>query len=154
MGPGDQATPTAVKTAYDLGKAIAQAGWAVLTGGRQVGVMDAASRGAKAVGGLTIGILPTDHPGQMSDAVDIPVLTGLGHGRNVINILTSHVVIACGSGPGTASEIALALKTGKPLIFIEIDENALAYWQSLSEMPLQVADTAEQAIEMVKAHLP
>ena len=46
----------------------------------------------------------------MSDAVDIPIATGLGQGRNLINVLSSHVIIACGNGTGTASEIAFALK--------------------------------------------
>lgn len=154
MGPGDQATPAEIKTAYELGKAIARANWVLLTGGRDVGVMDAASRGAKAAQGLTIGILPTDHAQEMSAAVDIPILTGLGHARNIVNILTSHVVIACGNGAGTSSEIALALKTGKPLIFIEANTTALGYWQSLSTAALNIANSPEQAIAMVRAHLP
>ena len=62
--------------------------------------MDAASRGAKAAQGLTVGILPTQNLTHMSDAVDIPIATGLGQGRNLINVLSSHVIIACGNGTG------------------------------------------------------
>ena len=58
MGKGNLATPLEIKGAYELGKLIAENGWILLTGGRNVGVMDAASLGAKSAGGLTIGILP------------------------------------------------------------------------------------------------
>ncbi len=58
MGPGEQATATDLQNAYELGKLIAQQGWVLLTGGRNVGVMDAANQGAKSANGLTVGILP------------------------------------------------------------------------------------------------
>ena len=150
MGPGNQATPTEIKTAYALGDAIAREGWVLLTGGRNVGVMDAASRGAKAAGGLTIGILPSQSRTDMSSAVDIPIVTGLGQGRNIINVLTCHALIACGNGTGTASEIALALKTGKLTIFMAASPEAVAFWQSLSTSPLRIAQTVNQAIATVE----
>jgi uncharacterized protein (TIGR00725 family) len=153
MGPGSQATPEDLKTAYALGNAIARAGWVLLTGGRNIGVMDAASRGAKAAQGLTIGILPTQNSTHISDAVDIPIATGLGQGRNIINILTSRVVIACGNGTGTASEIAHALKANKPIILMGTSTEGIAYWQSLSPSPLRIAHTVEQAMLMVQDSL-
>ncbi len=57
MGPGEKATVTDVQNAYELGKFIAQKGWVLLTGGRNVGVMDAANKGAKSVNGLTASYL-------------------------------------------------------------------------------------------------
>lgn len=62
MGPGDNATKEECDSAFELGKLIANKGWILLTGGRNVGVMEAASRGAKEAGGLTIGILPGKPP--------------------------------------------------------------------------------------------
>jgi uncharacterized protein (TIGR00725 family) len=59
MGPGENAGACEVETAFTLGKLIAKEGWVLLSGGREPGVMDAASRGAKSASGLTIGILPT-----------------------------------------------------------------------------------------------
>jgi uncharacterized protein (TIGR00725 family) len=146
MGPGDQTTQAEAKTAYDLGKAIAQEGWVLLTGGRNRGVMEAASRGAKAANGLTIGILPADHTADMSSFVDIPIVTGLGNGRNIINVLSSHILVACGKGAGTASEVALALKVGKPIAFIETDATALKFWRSLTSNPLHISQTVDQVI--------
>mgnify|MGYP005753966485 CR=1 FL=1 len=146
MGPGVQATPNDIKTAYTLGQAIAQAGWIVLTGGRNVGVMDAASRGAKAGGGTTIGILPTADTTDMSSAVDIPIVTDLGQARNVVNVLTSRAVVACGCGPGTVSEIALAIKANKPLILMETGDEARQFWQNLCSTSPLMAATVDEAM--------
>lgn len=98
MGPGDGATQKEIKHAYKLGQLIAEQNWILLTGGRNVGVMGAASKGAKSSGGLTIGILPSENKNGMSKFVDIPICTGMGSARNNINVLSSDVVIACGSG--------------------------------------------------------
>ena len=55
IGPGEGANVEATATAFELGKLIAGEGWVLLTGGRRAGVMEAASRGARAGGGLTVG---------------------------------------------------------------------------------------------------
>lgn len=149
MGPGEQATDLDQQLAYELGLLIAQEGWLVLTGGRPVGVMDAASRGAKQANGLTIGVLPTSDPVEASDAIDIVIPTGIGTARNVINVLTSHVVIACGMGSGTASEIAIALKVGKPVILLNVSPASSTFFQELSDKVL-IAQNATMAIEQVR----
>ncbi len=87
MGPGASATTAQKQNAYQLGQLIAQQSWVLLTGGRNVGVMDAASLGAKAANGLTIGILPTDNTNAISEAVDIAIITDIGNARNNINVL-------------------------------------------------------------------
>ena len=119
MGPA-KAKKKDLENARLLGEFIARRGWVVLTGGRDVGVMDAACEGAKRVGGsLTIGIMPTVKD-KVSRHVDVPIITEMGSGRNNINVLTSHVVVACGlTGSGTVSEVALAVKAGKPVILVE-----------------------------------
>lgn len=149
MGLGEQATDLDRQIAYKLGALIAQQGWVLLTGGRAVGVMDAASRGAKQANGLTIGILPTPDATGVSDAIDIIIPTGMGNARNVINVLTSHVVIACSMGSGTASEIALALKARKPVILLNVSPTSQAFFQALSNEVL-TAPNAEVAIEQAK----
>jgi uncharacterized protein (TIGR00725 family) len=150
MGPGDTATDKDQQVAYALGQLIAQEGWVLLTGGRNVGVMDAASRGAKQAGGLTVGILPDADPLQMSTAVDIPVITGMGSARNNINVLTSSVVVACGMSAGTASEVTLALKSHKKVVLLNSDTSSQAFFKRLSSDEILVAESPEIAIELVK----
>lgn len=153
MGPGPTAREWDCSTAFELGKLIANEGWTTLSGGMAVGVMDAVSRGARENGGLTIGIGPTADSGGMSSAVDIPIVTGMGSGRNVINVLSSDVVIACGMGPGTASEIALAIKAGKPVILLNDADWATAFFARLGGKLVQTASTPEEAIKKARAYL-
>ncbi len=145
MGAAD-ATPERLADAERLGELLATQGWIVLTGGRPFGVMEAASRGAKRVNGsLTIGILPTadDVP---SPFVDIAIRTDLGHGRNNVNVLSSDVVFACGvEGPGTASEIALAIKNGRPVVLVAPSEAARQFFTELGGAQIRIVPSGEAA---------
>lgn len=153
MGPGNHATPTDLANAYQLGRLIAQQGWVLLTGGRNVGVMDAASQGAKSAEGLTIGILPNESTQGVSEAVDICIVTDMGNARNNINVLSCDVVIACGMGLGTASEVALALKNDKPVILLTDAQETIQFFATLSRNQVLQTTNPENAIELVKAIL-
>jgi uncharacterized protein (TIGR00725 family) len=150
MGPGLGAKPDDISCAYDLGRLAAQSGWVVLTGGRDMGVMEAASQGAKSAGGLTIGIVPDHNLGDLSDFVDIAIATGMGSARNNINVLSSDIVIACGMGTGTASEIALALKANKQVILLNAGAIAIDFFHMLSPVNITVAENVEDAINQAK----
>jgi len=153
MGPGGGATATDLQNAYQLGEGIAQQGWLLLTGGRNAGVMDAASCGAKAAHGLTIGILPTNSHDAMSEAIDIAIITNMGDARNSINVLSSDVVIACGIGAGTASEIALALKGNKPVILLNDSEDSKSFFKKLSPDNVYIVNSSAEAIAITASLL-
>ncbi len=147
MGAGDGATVRALELAEACGEAVARRGWVLLTGGRDAGVMQAASRGAKRVeGSLTVGILPDDSGGA-SPFVDLAIFTGMGNARNAINVLSSDVVIAVGGGgPGTASEVALALKSGKPVVLLAPTPEAQSFFRTLGTV--HVVAEAASAVEL------
>jgi len=151
MGAGE-ATPLETQTAYELGQQIAKMGWIVLSGGRNVGVMDAVSRGAKSQGGLTIGILPYIDS-EISAAIDIPIITDMGNARNNINVLSSHAIVACGMGAGTASEIALAIKARKNVILLTKDTIAQNFFRSLNPDLVSIAATVEMVVDQIKVIL-
>ncbi|MUG96947.1 cytochrome [Scytonema sp. UIC 10036] len=153
MGPGEQAKDIDIRNAHELGKRIAREGWVLLTGGRNVGVMEAASQGAKFANGLTIGILPGKTDEGISEAVDIAIFTDLGNARNNINVLSSDVVIACGMSAGTASEIALALKASKKVILLTDDEESKLFFQKMSPENVCVVCDVENAIAKCKLYL-
>jgi uncharacterized protein (TIGR00725 family) len=111
IGPA-QATPGELEAAYATGRAIA-GNDAVLVSGGLGGVMEAACRGAQEAGGTTVGILPGTEDGN--PYLDITIRTGLGHARNVLVVQSADAVIAIGGSYGTLSEIAIALKTGRPV---------------------------------------
>ncbi|MBA7538756.1 hypothetical protein ES705_31033 [subsurface metagenome] len=116
MGSGENATQENKNLAYEIGKIVAKLGYIVLTGGRNCGVMEAAMKGAKDYNGTTVGIIPDDHTSRMSEFVDIPIITGMGSARNNINVLSSDLIIAIGTSPGTISEVALAIKANKKIL--------------------------------------
>jgi len=101
-----------------VGRLLAERGATVVTGGRGE-VMAAASRGAKAAGGTTIGILPTETREAMNEWVDHVVVTGIGHGRNLAVVASGDAVIAVGGRYGTLAEIGFALTLGRPVVVLE-----------------------------------
>lgn len=89
----------------------------MVTGGLG-GVMEAASRGARQAGGLTLGILPGTDRGDANPHVEVAVPTGMGEARNALVVRAADGLIAIGGEWGTLSEIALARKGGKPVVGI------------------------------------
>jgi uncharacterized protein (TIGR00725 family) len=143
MGPAEcDAAEAALAGA--VGAAVAERGAVLLTGGRG-GVMAAAAAGARAAGGLTIGVLPGASAAATppNPDIDIALFTGLGEARNWINVCASDAVIAIGGGWGTLSEIALAVKAGRPVI-------ALRSWP-IAAPEIQRAASAEDAVALAFA---
>ena len=104
--------------AYRVGREIGKKGAVLICGGLG-GVMEEVARGAKESGGLTVGILPGLSSSDASSYIDIPIVTGMDHGRNIIVVRSCDAIIAIGGKEGTLSEIAFALKLKIPLIGIE-----------------------------------
>jgi uncharacterized protein (TIGR00725 family) len=117
VGPGD-ATDAQRAVAEEVGKLLAEAGAIVVTGGR-TGVMEAASKGAREAGGVTLGILPGADRRQANPWVAVAVPTGMGEARNALVARAADAVIAVGGAWGTLSEIALARKAGKPVVGVD-----------------------------------
>jgi uncharacterized protein (TIGR00725 family) len=101
--------------AEEVGRRLAERGCTVVTGGLDE-VMAAAQRGAKAAGGVTIAILPGEDPAAANRWADHVVATGTGHARNLAVAASAAGVIAVGGGSGTLSEIAFALRLGRPVV--------------------------------------
>jgi uncharacterized protein (TIGR00725 family) len=104
--------------AEEVGRLLAERGCTVVCGGLGE-VMAAAARGAKQVGGTTIGILPGTDRSAASEWIDHVVVTGLGHARNAIVAASGDAVIAVGGAYGTLSEIAFAKILGRPVVILE-----------------------------------
>jgi uncharacterized protein (TIGR00725 family) len=107
------------------------------------GVMEAASKGAKEQGGVTIGILPGTDRSQTNSYIDFPIVTGLGEGRNLLVVRNSDVLIAFPGEFGTLSEIAFALKLGKPVV-------GLSTWNVSGE--IIKARSAQEAVSLALDH--
>lgn len=118
---------------HAIGTLLAELGVHLLTGGGG-GVMEAVSRsfhGTRGRKGLVIGVLPAadepgrSRPGYPNPWVEVPIRTHLplsgkrgmdARSRNHINVLSSDAIVALPGGEGTASEVRLAVRYGRPVI--------------------------------------
>ena len=154
MGPGEAARSRDCSNAYALGQAIARHSWVLVTGGRDVGVMESALRGARDAGGLTVGILPSSDVVGSSESVDIAIVTGLGQARNNVNVLSCQLIFTCGMGAGTASEVCLALKAGRQVVLVEPSSESAAFFTALDSARTHIAHDVTRAIEIAEELLP
>ena len=141
VGPS-AGTPTELALGEGVGRALAEAG-AVLVCGGMGGVMEAAAGGCVEAGGTTIGILPGPSRLEANPYLTVAVATGMGEARNAVVVRTADAVIAIHGEFGTLSEIALALKMGKPVV-------GLGTWElAKAGVPVETivrATTAEEAV--------
>lgn len=147
IGEG-RAGPEALARAEAVGRLLASSGAVIVCGGMG-GVMDAAARGARAAGGVSIGLLPGEQRGEGSPALSYRLPTGLGHARNALVVLASDAVIAVGGRAGTLTEIGFALIYGKPVV-------GLGTWAlerpEVARGPLvEAADSPEAAVSRALA---
>jgi uncharacterized protein (TIGR00725 family) len=112
---GSEVPASTAEVAEVVGARLAAAG-AVLVCGGLGGVMEAACRGAKSAGGLTVGLLPGLDPKAANPWVEVIVPTGLGEARNLLVVRSAAAVIAIDGEYGTLSEIAFALRMGTPVV--------------------------------------
>ncbi|NIT14632.1 MAG: TIGR00725 family protein [Candidatus Dadabacteria bacterium] len=122
------------KTAEIVGSEIAKRDGIVICGGME-GVMEAVSKGARSQNGLVVGILPGSRAEQANKYIDVPIVTGFGHGRNIIVVSSSEAIIAIGGSFGTLSEISFALRLKIPII-------GLNTW-NVSEQIIQTNDPVQ-----------
>ena len=141
VGPGE-ASEAELESAEEVGAGLASFGAVVVTGGLG-GVMEAACRGARSRRGRTLGILPGEDRDAANGWVEIAVATGLGELRNGLIVRACDALIAVGGGHGTLSEVALALKLGRPVV-------GLGTW---AVHGVDEVTTPEEAVERVARHL-
>ncbi|MCK4527076.1 TIGR00725 family protein [candidate division WOR-3 bacterium] len=135
---GSSAPDDISQIAYKMGKLIGERGYVLISGGLG-GVMEAASRGAKEAGGIVIGILPGNSRDTANRWVDIPIVTGMSHARNVIITQTADILIAIDGRVGTQSEIAFGHIYRKKIIGIRCN----------IPLPHIKVSTPEEAISLV-----
>ena len=128
-----------------VARQVVKNGGVVVCGGMG-GIMEGAARGAWEGGGVSIGILPSEDRSDANKFITFAIPTGFGEARNLMVIRAADAVVAFPGKYGTLSEMAFALKIGKPLI-------SIAAWK-LGEEIIQIDDAtqaADKALELAKA---
>lgn len=106
--------------------------------------MEAACRGARSEGGLTVGILPGHDRRSSNDYLDVSLPTGLGEMRNFVLVTAADAVIALTGEFGTLSELGFALRIGRPVVGLNTWELARAGGEKVDAF--EVASTPEEAV--------
>ena len=112
---GGEANREILSLAIEIGRGIAKLGANLICGGLG-GVMEAACKGAKQEGGLTIGVLPGFKKRDANPFIDIPIVTGISYARNIIIVRSSDVIVAIDGRYGTLTELGYALALNVPVV--------------------------------------
>ena len=118
IGPSVPEGRDVVDAAREAGRLLAEQGYVVVTGGLG-GVMAAAAAGVSEAGGTAVAILPGIDRDDASPGHRIVIPTGMGEMRNALIVRSVDAVLAIGGAWGTLSEIALAARTGVPVVAVD-----------------------------------
>ena len=149
IGPGSELPSSVLESATAVGALIARAGHVLVCGGLG-GVMEAAAKGASAEGGIVVGLLPGRDRSAANPYNTVALPTGLGELRNGLLVRSSDAIISVGGSWGTLSEIALAVRTGVPVVTLD-------GWELPADGPLPAAtpkDAVEHAITLAAGRRP
>ncbi len=116
--PNDSVAAHTMAAAEAIGRMVAERGGVIVTGGR-AGVMEAASKGARQAGGLTVGFLPGMEKSGANPYVDIVFPTGLGRARNLLTARSCDALIMVGGSTGTLNELTIAYAEARPVVILE-----------------------------------
>ena len=149
VGPGEGASDDAVADAERIGELAARAGWVVLCGGRNTGVMAAAARGVERAGGVSIGLLPSLEDRETAPGLTAALATGLGAARDAVLAQSCHAMVVCGMSAGTAAEVALAIRAWKPVVLVRPERATQEFLGGLSGDRVFVTADADAAISLL-----
>jgi uncharacterized protein (TIGR00725 family) len=150
VGPGaDGATAEDEDCAREVGALLARRDAVIVCGGLG-GVMEAACEGALREGGDAVGLLPGDRRDAANPYLTIALPTGLGELRNGLVVAASEALVCIGRSSGTLSEVALALRLGRPVTLLRSwDEEQIRGLAPLRHPDrVRAARSAEEAVAL------
>lgn len=146
------ATKKLINKARKIGFLLAEKDVFVVTGGKG-GIMEAAAKGTKEGGGITIGVVKDGKRFVSNDFTDVEVVTGMSTGGSeFIQALMCDALVVMGGGAGTLEEIAIAYRNNKPIVVLDNTEGwsekiAGRYLDQRKQIKIAVAKTPKEAVE-------
>ena len=129
--------------AYEVGKIIAKVDAILVCGGLR-GAMEAAAKGAKDMGGFTVGLLPGSDKADANPYIDLALPTSIGFARNALVACAADIIVALPGSHGTLSEICYGLVFNRPVI-------DLGSWNREGMIKVKDVQEAEKKIrELIK----
>jgi uncharacterized protein (TIGR00730 family) len=157
--------------AVDLGKMLAEGGFAVCTGGYS-GVMEGVSRGASGAGGRVLAVTSGSLRGRTNRWVNEEICVGTWQERLFELIRRADGYIACKGGTGTLAELAVVwemlnkkIMERRPFVALgnfwdpilqrvrEVERGWASQGGEPDDVLVHAADTAKQAVEFLAGRL-
>jgi uncharacterized protein (TIGR00725 family) len=157
--------------ALQLGRALAESGYGVCSGGYG-GVMEAVSRGAKEAGGKTYGITAEFFKAKLNPWIDVEVRVKTWQERLFELIRVADGFVACKGGTGTLVELAVvwemlnkSVMARKPFAVLgdfwqpildrvrEVELGHPAPWGEVNRRLVHVAATPKDVVRHLKERL-
>ena len=142
----------ALKIAYDVGRLVAERGYALVTGGL-TGVMEQASKGARKAGGVVVGIVPSSDKEEANEYCDVVIPTGVGWARDRESVNSADGVILINGYIGTDIEARMAAAAEKPIVAIKssggVAEKLAGTIPYRNKGKIYSARTAEDAMKLL-----
>jgi uncharacterized protein (TIGR00730 family) len=156
--------------AFTVGAALGRHGHTLVSGGGRVGMMGTVGRGARSVGGRTVGIIPqllVDWEVADHDSDELIITDGMA-GRKTLMIERSDAFLTLPGGLGTLDELFEVWTTGvigvhdKPIVLLNVDDFytpilgwlrdlvAPGFVTAAGQELLTVVDTVEAALEAIR----
>ena len=161
-GSRSGAIPAYAQAAEALGTAIAQAGWQLVYGAGDVGLMGIVARAAQGAGGDTFGVIPEHLVRREVGKADLTayVVTETMHERKKVMFMNAHAVVVLPGGAGSLDEFFEVLTWAqlglhhKPIVLV----NTEGYWDPLLALIDHViaqgfADPSLRALVTVSANV-
>ncbi len=134
-GSRSGAIPAYAQAAEALGTAIARAGWQLVYGAGDVGLMGIVARAAQGAGGDTFGVIPEHLVRREVGKADLTayVVTETMHERKKVMFMNAHAVVVLPGGAGSLDEFFEVLTWAqlglhdKPILLL----NTEGYWDPL-----------------------
>jgi hypothetical protein len=142
------------RLAEKTGELVAKQGWILITGGKG-GIMETASKGAKKIGGVTVGIVKGSSRDTCNKYIDVDIVANTSWGgEEAILIASCDGIIAIGGGAGTLQELAVAYRMQKPIVAIagvkgSATEFAGKYLDERKLVKIRKARSPEEAVQLL-----
>lgn len=143
-GSRDGADPAFADAAATLGTALAQAGWRLVYGAGDVGLMGRTARAAQEAGGETFGVIPIHLFEREVGKRDLStfIVTENMHERKKVMYMNSDAIVVLPGGAGSLDEFFEVLTWrqlglhAKPILLL----NTAGYWDPLTGLIDHVID--------------
>lgn len=146
--------PKIYKVAEEIGRLLAESECIVFCGGKS-GIMESVAKGARSVGGTTVGVVKGNERNLSNDYIDIEIVTNSLTGSDAPPLVMScDGLLILGGGAGTLEEMTIAYRNKIPMVALTNFSGygkifAGKYLDDRKTVRIESANTSRKAVELL-----